>query len=182
MLAQLARTLFLAVILALFSSASISSAKPIVEVGFVLDTTGSMGPLIEGARRKIWSIATSIVDTVFPLATDIQDLYANLLELRARGGGDWPESVNEALHVGVTKLTWTQGDEVRRIMFLVGDAPPHMDYAQDVKSPEVMKIARERDIIVNAVQAGGTRDTERVWREMAQMGRGRYIPIPQDGG
>ena len=140
MLAQLARTLFLAVILALFSSASISSAKPIVEVGFVLDTTGSMGPLIEGAKRKIWSIATSIVDTnpdaeirmglvayrdigdeyvtkVFPLTTDIQDLYANLLELRARGGGDWPESVNEALHVGVTKLTWTQGDEVRRIMF-----------------------------------------------------------------
>jgi Mg-chelatase subunit ChlD len=205
MLAQLAKTLFLAVILALFSSASISSAKPIVEVGFVLDTTGSMGPLIEGARRKIWSIATSIVDTnpdaeirmglvayrdigdeyvtkVFPLTTDIQDLYANLLELRARGGGDWPESVNEALHVGVTKLTWTQGDEVRRIMFLVGDAPPHMDYAQDVKSPEVMKIARERDIIVNAVQAGGARDTERVWREIAQMGRGRYIPIPQDGG
>ena len=128
----------------------------------MLDTTGSMGPLIEGAKRKIWSIATSIVDTnpdaeirmglvayrdigdeyvtkVFPLTTDIQDLYANLLELRARGGGDWPESVNEALHVGVTKLTWTQGDEVRRIMFLVGDAPPHMDYAQDIKYPEVMK-------------------------------------------
>ncbi len=205
MLAQLARTLFLAVLLALFSSASISSAKPIVEVGFVLDTTGSMGPLIEGAKRQIWSIATSIVDTnpdaeirmglvayrdigdeyvtkVFPLTTDIQDLYANLLELRARGGGDWPESVNEALHVGVTKLIWTQGDEVRRIMFLVGDAPPHMDYAQDIKYPEVMKIARERDIIINAVQAGGARDTERVWREIAQMGGGRYIPIPQDGG
>ena len=72
-------------------------AKPIVEVAFVLDTTGSMGPLIEGAKRKIWSIATAIVDTnpnaeirmglvayrdigdeyvtkVFPLTTDIQDL------------------------------------------------------------------------------------------------------------
>ena len=127
-------------------------------------------------------IGDEYVTKVFPLTTDIQDLYANLLELRARGGGDWPESVNEALDVGVTKLTWTQGDEVRRIMFLVGDAPPHMDYSQDVKYPEVMKIARERDIIVNAVQAGGARDTERVWREIAQMGRGRYIPIPQDGG
>ena len=30
--------------------------KPVVEVAFVLDTTGSMGPLIEGAKRKIWSI------------------------------------------------------------------------------------------------------------------------------
>ena len=179
--------------------------KPVVEVAFVLDTTGSMGPLIEGAKRKIWSIATAIVDAnphadirmglvayrdigdeyvtkTFNLTTDIQDLYANLLELRARGGGDWPESVNEALHVAVTKLSWTQGSEICRIMFLVGDAPPHMDYAQDTKYPEVLRMARERDITVNAVQAGGARDAERVWREIAQLGNGRYIPIPQDGG
>jgi hypothetical protein len=39
-----------------------AAAKPVVEVAFVLDTTGSMGPLIEGAKRKIWSIATAIVD------------------------------------------------------------------------------------------------------------------------
>jgi len=210
MLAKLARALALALFLspfALQSLASLSpaSAKPIVEVAFVLDTTGSMGPLIEGAKRKIWSIATTIVETnpdaeirmglvayrdigdeyvtkTFNLTTDIQDLYAQLLELKARGGGDWPESVNEALHVGVTKLSWTQDPEVRRIMFLVGDAPPHMDYAQDTKYPEVLRMARERGITVNAVQAGGARDTERVWREIAQMGHGRYIPIPQDGG
>ena len=83
-------------------------------------------------------IGDEYVTKTFNLTTDIQDLYANLLELRARGGGDWPESVNEALHVGVTKLSWTQGAEIRRIMFLVGDAPPHMDYAQDAKYPEVM--------------------------------------------
>jgi hypothetical protein len=57
-----------------------------------------------------------------------------------------------------------------------------MDYAQDTKYPEVMRMARERGILVNAVQAGGARDTERVWRDIAQMGKGRYIPIPQDGG
>lgn len=188
------------------SEAAVRTAeKPVVEVAFVLDTTGSMGPLIEGAKRKIWSIATTIIDEnpgaeirmgliayrdigdeyvtkTFPLTTDIQDLYANLLELKARGGGDWPESVNEALHVGVTKLSWTQGGEICRILFLVGDAPPHMDYAQDVKYQEVLRTARERGILVNAVQAGGARDTERVWREIAQMGNGRYIPIPQDGG
>ena len=181
------------------------TGNPVVEVAFVLDTTGSMGGLIEGAKRKIWSIATAIVDAnpdaeirmglvayrdigddyvtkTFELTTDIQDVYANLLQLRARGGGDWPESVNEALHVAVTKLSWTQGSEICRIMFLVGDAPPHMDYAQDVKYPEVLRMARERGIIVNAVQAGGARDTERVWREIAQLGHGRYIPIPQDGG
>jgi hypothetical protein len=182
-----------------------AAAKPAVEVAFVLDTTGSMASLIEGAKRKIWTIATTIIDENpgaeirmglvayrdigdeyvtrrVELTTDIQDLYARLLELRARGGGDWPESVNEALHEGITKLNWTQGPEVSRIIFLVGDAPPHMDYAQDVKYPEALKIAKEREIVVNAVQAGEARDTMRVWREIAQMGNGVYIPIPQDGG
>ena len=208
--AQMARAAALAFLLLPFVWSGVAAAKsvtgkPVVEVAFVLDTTGSMGPLIEGAKRKIWSIATAIVDAnpdaeirmglvayrdigdeyvtkTFDLTTDIQDLYANLLELKARGGGDWPESVNEALDVAVTKLSWTQGEEICRIMFLVGDAPPHMDYAQDTKYPEVLRKARERDILINAVQAGGARDTERVWRTIAQLGNGRYIPIPQDGG
>jgi hypothetical protein len=187
------------------ASLSEASAKPTVEVAFVLDTTGSMGGLIEGAKRKIWSIATSILDSnpdaeirmglvayrdigddyvtkTFDLTTDIQDLYANLLELKARGGGDWPESVNEALDVAVNKLRWTPSSDVRRIVFLVGDAPPHMDYAQDTKYPTTLAVAKQKDIIVNTVQAGNARDTERVWRDIAQGGNGRFIPIPQDGG
>jgi len=86
---------------------SAATARPTVEVAFVLDTTGSMGGLIEGAKRKIWSIATAIVDSnpdadirmglvayrdigddyvtrKIDLTTDIQDLYAHLLELKAR--------------------------------------------------------------------------------------------------
>ncbi len=182
-----------------------AAAKSIVEVAFVLDTTGSMAGLIESAKRKIWSIATAIVDCSpdaeirmglvayrdigddyvtkkFELTTDIQDLYAELLKFKAKGGGDWPESVNEALFVAITKMAWTPGSDTTRIIFLVGDAPPHMDYQQDVKYPEVMRMARAKGITVNAVQAGSARDTERVWREIAQMGRGEYIPIPQDGG
>ncbi len=185
--------------------AKAAGTKPVIEVVFVLDTTGSMGPLIEGAKRKIWSIATTLIDCspdaeirmglvayrdigddyvtkTFDLTTDIQGLYADLLQLRARGGGDWPESVNEALFVGVTKMNWSRGRESTRIIFLVGDAPPHMDYAQDMKYPEVLRLARARDITVNTVQAGSARDTERYWREIAQMGRGEYMSIPQDGG
>lgn len=194
-------------ILAMPVTAALSQAvaRPAVEVAFVLDTTGSMGGLLEGAKRKIWSIATSVVDTnpdadiriglvayrdigdeyvtrTFDLTTDIQDIYANLLDLKARGGGDWPESVNEALDIAVNKLQWSKGDDVRRIVFLVGDAPPHMDYAQDTKYPKTLAVAKQRDIVVNAVLAGNARDTERVWQDIAQLGDGRFIPIPQDGG
>lgn len=200
------RTFALAVLtLPITATLSQAIAKPTVEVAFVLDTTGSMGGLLEGAKRKIWSIATSVVDTnpnadiriglvayrdigdeyvtrTFDLTTDIQDIYAHLLELKARGGGDWPESVNEALDVAVNKLQWTTGGDAKRIVFLVGDAPPHMDYAQDTKYPKTLAVAKQRDIVVNAVLAGGARDTERVWQDIAQLGDGRFIPIPQDGG
>ncbi len=204
---SIATRMFVFAAAALLSTAAFSAAnaKPTVEVAFVLDTTGSMGGLIEGAKRKIWSIATAIVDSnpdadirmglvayrdigddyvtkTFDLTTDIQDLYARLLELKARGGGDWPESVNEALDVAVNKLQWTPSGNVRRIVFLVGDAPPHMDYAQDTKYPTTLAVAKQKNITVNAVLAGDARDTERVWRDIAQNGNGRFIPIPQDGG
>ena len=35
-------------------------AKPRVEVVFCLDTTGSMGGLIDGAKQKIWSLCNQI--------------------------------------------------------------------------------------------------------------------------
>ena len=206
-LARMCRIVVIAasVSLALGLSASAAHAKPTVDVAFVLDTTGSMAGLIEGAKRKIWAIATSILDQnpdaeiriglvayrdigddyvtrKFDLTTDIQDLYANLLQVKAQGGGDWPESVNEALDVAINKLQWSKSDDSRRIVFLVGDAPPHMDYAQDTKYEITLKVAQQKNIIVNAVLTGGARDTERVWRDVAQRGDGRFMAIPQDGG
>ena len=120
-------------------------------------------------------IGDDYVTRKIELTRDIQDLYANLLELKARGGGDWPESVNEALDVAVNKLQWSTDGDVRRIVFLVGDAPPHMDYAQDTKYPVTLKVAKQKDIIVNAVLAGNAADTERVWRDIAQNGNGNSL-------
>src|SRR5262249_31686874 len=59
---------------------------------------------------------------------------------------------------------------------------PHMDYAQDMKYPDVMRLAHQKGITVNAVQAGIARDTQRVWLEIAQMGNGEDNPSPQGGG
>lgn len=176
-----------------------------IEVAFVLDTTGSMTDLIDGAKRKIWSIANTIVDVnpdadirmaligyrdvgdeyvikSYGMSDDIQGLYGNLIRFVADGGGDTPESVNEALHAAVNDLQWSDDDNVRRIIFLVGDAPPHMDYDNGPKYQRTIKQARKADIIVNTVQAGADPETTEYWREMAQLGEGRYFAIPQDGG
>src|SRR6201988_5553230 len=41
-------------------AAAVAAPRPRVEVAFVLDTTGSMGGVIDSAKRRIWSIARRI--------------------------------------------------------------------------------------------------------------------------
>ncbi|MEO2012627.1 MAG: vWA domain-containing protein, partial [Pirellulaceae bacterium] len=153
------------------------AAAPQVEVCFVLDTTGSMGNLIQGAKDKIWSIANELasakptpsikfglvayrdrnddyVTKVFNLTDDIDALYEHLMAFQAKGGNDTPESVNQALHDAVTLMKWSEGRKVLKLVFLVGDAPPHMDYPDDVKYPKVCELAMERSLIINTIQCG----------------------------
>src|SRR5437867_7998383 len=54
--------------------------KPRIEVCFVLDTTGSMGGLIEGAKQKIWSIANEMIS-----AKPTPELKLGLIGYRDRG-------------------------------------------------------------------------------------------------
>ena len=187
------------------SSAGSRSQHARVEVAFVLDTTGSMGDLIAGAKAKIWSIASTVVDAnpdadiamalvayrdrgddyvvkATPLSEDIQGLYGKLVKLEADGGDDTPESVNAALDKAISGLQWSAGDDVKRIVFLVGDAPPHMDYAQERQYPAILKTAAAHNIVVNTVQAGDMPETTQIWKEIAQFGHGRYMSIPQSGG
>ena len=180
-------------------------AKPRVEVCFVLDTTGSMSGLIEGAKEKIWAIANELVAArpapelklaligyrdrgdeyvtkVTDLTADIDEIHAQLMKFQAGGGGDGPESVNQALHEAVTKVSWTADRDVLKIVFLVGDAPPHMDYEEDVRYPEVCEVAVKRDLVINAVQCGDDDDTAAIWQEIANRAEGKYIHLVQTGG
>ncbi|MET0050506.1 MAG: vWA domain-containing protein [Candidatus Thiodiazotropha sp.] len=178
--------------------------KPTVEVVFALDTTGSMGGLIRAAREKIWSIATTLaqaqpapeirmglvayrdrgdayVTQVVDLTSDLDAVYSRLMALRAEGGGDGPESVNQALADAVGGISWSQDPNAYKVIFLVGDAPPHMDYLDDVKYPRSLEQARSRGIVVNAILAGESQETRQVWQTIAQSGGGQYAQVGQSG-
>ncbi|MCA9288829.1 MAG: VWA domain-containing protein [Phycisphaerales bacterium] len=182
-----------------------ATVSPRVEVVFVLDTTGSMGGLIEGAKQTIWSIANAIatgephpdirmgligyrdrgdayITTATNLTDDLDAIYSDLMSFEAQGGGDGPESVNQALHEAITSISWSEDREVMRLVYLVGDAPPHMDYDNDVQYAESCRIAAERGIIVNTVQCGGDPQTTGIWQEIARSAEGEYFAIAQDGG
>ena len=79
-----------------------------------------------------------------PLTDDIDAVYAKLREFRAEGGGDLPESVNEGLDAAVRDMKWSGDERTLKIIFLVGDAPPHMDYPQGPKYQDSCREALRR--------------------------------------
>ena len=175
-----------------------------IEVVFVLDTTSSMSGLIQAAREKIWSIATTMasaqenpdikmglvafrdrgdayITRVFDLSDDLDSMYASLMDFRAQGGGDGPESVNQALYDAIHKVSWSNDSNVYRVVFLVGDAPPHMDYGNDVKYPVTLAAATKKGIVVNAIQSGQHQFTRPAWQEIASLGHGEYFQVEASG-
>jgi von Willebrand factor type A domain len=186
------------------ASAGLGQVRPKVEVAFVLDTTGSMGGLIDGAKRRIWSIARQIgegrprpdvrialvayrdrgdeyVTRVFGLTGDMDEVYRNLMSLQASGGGDAPEHVSAALSDAVHKVAWSQGPALR-VMFLVGDAPPHVDYQDGFDYRRHVREARDRGIGVETIECGADPETARYWQEMAGLGGGHFARIDANGG
>jgi hypothetical protein len=116
------------------------------------------------------------------LSEDLDSMYATLMDFRAEGGGDDPESVNQALHDAVNDISWSQDGNAYQVVFLVGDAPPHMDYQDDVKYPDIVEMAKAKGIAVNTIQCGRHPATTRHWQQVALLGHGRYFQVDQSGG
>jgi len=177
---------------------------PQIEVCFVLDTTGSMSNLIAGAKKKIWYIANEIaraqptpdlkfcligfrdrgddyVTRHFDLTDDIDSIYDKLKQFSADGGGDTPESVNQALYESIANTSWSSNPAVMKTVFLVGDAPPHMDYPNDIKYPQITKMALSSDVVINTIQCGNHKQTTPIWKDIASSAYGRFSRIAQGG-
>ena len=182
----------------------IVNEKPRIEVVFVLDTTGSMGGLIDAAKEKIWSVASTMasaqiapdikmglvayrdrgdayVTQTVDLSDDLDSVYATLMDFQADGGGDGPESVNQALYDAVHNISWSQDADTYRVVFLVGDAPAHMDYQDDVKYPVTIRRALQKGIVINTIQCGQDPSARKNWQRVAQLGSGEYFQVDQAG-
>ena len=179
---------------------------PALEMVFVIDTTGSMGGLIEGAKQRVWGIVNEVMQSsshpsvsiglvayrdhgdqyvtqVLPLTNDLDKVYSVLMDYQAGGGGDGPEDVRRALADGVSRAGWSRAsDHVAQIIFLVGDAPPHDDYQDEPDTITTTTEAAQRGMIVNTIQCGQMGGTKEVWQAIARRGQGQYFSIAQDGG
>lgn len=173
-----------------------------IDVVFAVDTTGSMGGLIDGAKRTVWSIASHIRKTDeqadiriglvayrdvgddyitrdFPLNGDLDAVFAELSSYQAAGGGDVPENVDAALDITLHKMKWRAA--AKKIVFVVGDAPPSS--RGDVPTFDVLaREAASKRITINTIRAGHDSDTQIAFQQIAALGGGAYSSIQQDGG
>ncbi|MGC4114249.1 MAG: VWA domain-containing protein [Myxococcales bacterium] len=180
-------------------------ARPRIELVFAIDTTSSMGGLIQAAKTKVWSIVNQIstgkptpevrmglvayrdrgdayVTQVTDLTADLDAMYSKLMGFQAQGGGDGPESVNQALADAVNRISWSEGNRAMKIIFLVGDYQGHMDYEDDQKYPVTTQQAVRKNITIHTIRCGSNGDAETQFKDIAVKAEGTYFSIEQSGG
>jgi len=109
------------------------------------------------------------------LTDNIDEIVDNLDRIEADGGGDYAESLTEALHATVHDLNWDMEAKVSRLVFLIADAPPHLDYPDDYDYVEEYQMAQEKGIAVHAIGASGLdEEGERIFNEIAAGTGGQF--------
>lgn len=179
-------------------------ATTTLDLLFLLDSTGSMGGEIRRIQQTISDISYQIttlpgqprlrfglvtyrdrgdsyVTRKYGFTENLGDFSNFLNSISAGGGGDYPESLNEGLHVAVNEMNWSNGDALR-LAFLVADAPPHLDYPNDYKYTNELVDAARQGIKVYTIGASGlTAPGEYVFRQLAEVTLAQYIFITRGG-
>jgi hypothetical protein len=176
-----------------------------LDVLFLLDATGSMADEIAQLQNNILGISEQVgkitssdnvhyglvayrdrgddyVTRVYDFTPDVAVFQANLNMVEADGGGDIPESLNEALHNAVQDVQW-RGDDTVKLIFLVADAPPHLDYANDYDYVEEVAIAAANGIKIHPIASSGLKpDGEFILRQIAQYTMGHFLFLTYQQG
>ncbi|HMP40928.1 MAG TPA: VWA domain-containing protein, partial [Roseiflexaceae bacterium] len=168
-----------------------------VDLVFLLDATGSMGDEIGRLQQTIGDIAARIdrieprPDLRFGLVSyrdrgdeyvaridadftgDVNRFSNALWQVRADGGGDTPEDLNEGLRLAIEELRWR--DDAVRLVFLVADAAPQLGYGQQFDYLVGAREAVARGIRIYPIAASNTDESaEYVFRQLAQQTLGRF--------
>lgn len=175
-----------------------------VDVAFCLDTTGSMGDEIDALKRTLRDVVSrlegftprprlrygmvtyrdrgdSYVTRVYDFTPDLEEFRRDLAGVEAAGGADYEESVHEALYRSTTELGWNRSAAIR-VLFLIGDAPPHTDYSNDYDYGEIVHRAAGDGIKIYTLGASGLNDKgEFVWRQLAQFTMAKFMFISYGG-
>ncbi len=178
--------------------------EDVIEIMFVIDTTGSMTDEMSYLKSEIDYVISQVnisnptseirlallfyrdqhddyLTKYFDFTTDIEQQKINLSAQFAGGGGDFEEAVEVALNEAVNK-NWSEGNTTK-LIFHVLDAPPHD--TQEIMDTYFNAIynASEKGIrIIPIASSGIDKHTEYLLRNEAMMTGGTYVFITGHSG
>lgn len=174
----------------------------VIELMFVIDTTGSMGDEINYLKVEIDDVISEIqeknpntiiklallfyrdkgdeyVTRYFDFTQDIQKQKNNLSKQNANGGGDFEEAVYKALGEAVDKQ-WSSSSETR-VLVHVADAPSHDNEVKEWNK-NVLKLTKKGIKVISVASSGIDKKTEYFFRSQAMITGGCYVYLTDDSG
>lgn len=176
-------------------------AARVLDIGLVLDTTGSMGDELAYLKVELRSIAQAVAAD-FPGVTQryalvayrdhgdqyvvrhhdfapIDEFIGHLGQQSAGGGGDHPEAMDDAM-LTASQLQWSSNDAAQMV-FLVADAPPHTAGYQNYV--EATGSLGARGVAVYPVASSGVATVcEYLMRWAARTTGGQYLFLTDHSG
>jgi hypothetical protein len=180
------------------------SARRALDLGFLVDATGSMGDEMTFLASELKDIVRRVhgaepdldvrLSVVFyrdrgdafltkqlPFTRNTEDAVSFISGTTADGGGDFPEDMNAGLDV-MMRQSWS-ADGVPQMLFPLADAPPHQYPGEDYTYHEAIRDAAAKGIAIYPVAASGVdKPTEFLFRAMAVMTGGKYVFLTDDSG
>lgn len=170
-----------------------------IDIFFVIDATGSMGDEIKQLKENMTAIAARLdaletsslvrygmtvyrdrgdefTSQTYQFTADVEAFAAALAEVEAAGGGDYPEDMHEGLQKSLQVADWSINNTIS-LMFVIGDAPPHLDYEDQVWTYDVAALeAAVRGIKMFPIASSGLDEQgEYIYRQLAQVTGGKFL-------
>ena len=180
------------------SGATASQGTARLDLVFCIDTTGSMGDEIAQIQSTVQEIITKTqalpakpdlrvgmvlygdrgdiyTTRVYDFTTDYTKFKSAVASIAMTGGGDIPEDLNSGLEDAIESLEWNN-QESARMVFLIGDAAPHMDYSQKYDYKVAALRAAEQGIKIFPLASSGLEDVgEFVFRQVALFTEANFL-------
>jgi hypothetical protein len=175
---------------------------PTVQIGILLDTSGSMSGLINQAKDQLWKIVNEVakankhnkevtiqvglfeygkqsiaryegyLQMLSPLTSDLDKVSEELFKLGTNGGEEYAGKV---ILESVNRFAWSTHKDDMKLLIIAGNE----SFAQgSVPYRKAIQKAKNNGIIVNTIFCGNeNRGRTLGWKEGAQLGEGKYFNI-----
>ena len=177
-----------------------------IDIMFMIDTTGSMSDELSYIQSELTYVIEEVqkanandldirvsanfyrdqqdeyVCKTYDFDRNISRVVSQISKQSANGGGDYPEAVEVALEEGISEHNWND-DARARIMFLILDAPPHLNNkVLRVIKEQTIEAAKQGIKIIPVASSGVDKDTEFLLRFLDVSTNGTYVFLTDDSG